>query len=191
MAQAGARSLSSEDSGPPGSMAGMDPTSLRPDLPSPATQMSCPGPLGASGVTEVPQLAMVHAVPEPRPALSSQGLYPDPPPGLLGAVLVSCLAPGLHLGLCLLCHSSQALELQLPKRGGRCPFPSSDSAQSVLGPAPAQTASAHLTALFSLWFSRSPGWSPQPHPVQNDPTGQSSLSALGWLLAGPWALKLE
>ena len=78
MAQAEARSLSSEDSGPPGSMAGMDPTSLRPDLPSPATQMSCPGPLGASGVTEVPQLAMVHAVPEPRPALSSQGLYPDP-----------------------------------------------------------------------------------------------------------------
>ena len=78
MAQAGARSPSSEDLGPPDSMAGMDPTSPRPDLPSPAAQMSCPWPLGATGVTEVSQLAMVPAVPEPRPALSSQGLYSDP-----------------------------------------------------------------------------------------------------------------
>lgn len=62
MAQAGARSLSLTPR-PQAAWLGWTPPPSGLTWPSPATQMSCPGPLGASGVTEVPQLAMVHARP--------------------------------------------------------------------------------------------------------------------------------
>ena len=103
--QAGARTPSSEDSGPRGSVSGMDPSSPRPDLPSPAAQTSCPGPLGPVG------LRKCHSWPWSAPSLRRvlfqlPRALPRAPPGLLGAVPVSCLALGLQLGLCLLCHSS-------------------------------------------------------------------------------------
>ena len=89
--QAGARTPSSEDSGPRGSVAGMDPSSPRPDLPSPAAQTSCPGPLGASRVMEVPQLAVVHTVPAPCPLSAPKGFTQSPSWASRGS---SCLLLG-------------------------------------------------------------------------------------------------
>ena len=78
-----------------------------PGLTCPALPLrpAVPGPWGPVG------LRKCHSWPGSTPSLrhvllSAPRALPRAPPGLLGAVPVSCLALGLQLGLCLLCHSS-------------------------------------------------------------------------------------
>ena len=78
-----------------------------PGLTCPALPLrpAVPGPWGPVG------LRKCHSWPGSTPSLhhvllSAPRALPRAPPGLLGAVPVSCLALGLQLGLYLLCHSS-------------------------------------------------------------------------------------